>query len=450
VSAARRDLASFSPDARLLFLLGAWVVTASAAVVLPPLWPAVRLAGVALLVAGATDAWLLAFTPKLRLVRRTPARLEVGRQAVFEIEIENPARTAVVLEVFDELPADLIDRDPHFEDVRLPPGAKQKLRYTVSPRVRGDRVLGPLAARVRSPLGLLRRRRLAGAGETLRVHPNTSRFLRPEALRPRQVLASLGVKPVRQHGEGMDFESLREYVPGDDPRRIDWRATARRGRLVSRLYQHERRHTVMIAVDASRLMGGRAGPEGRSKLDAAVDCALGLAYAALYAGDRAGLTVFDHESRLHLEPRSHRADLGAFVEALAPVQSRLVEADYRVLVRRLLGRRQRRSLVVILTDFAETDAASMIAPLSLLARRHRVLLVALRDRSFDALRIDRAERPFSEAKLYRSIVLDDLLREREEILARLRRRGLHTLDLVSETVTASVLNRYLSLRYAEA
>jgi uncharacterized protein (DUF58 family) len=197
-------------------------------------------------------------------------------------------------------------------------------------------------------------------------------------------------------------------------------------------------------------MGGRAGSEGRSKLDAAVDCALGLAYAALYAGDRAGLTVFDHEPRVYLEPRAHRADLGAFVEALAPVQSRLVEADYRVLARTLLGRRRRRALVVILTDFAEADAASMIAPLSLLARRHRVLLVALRDRSFDALRAEHAGAGFSDTTMYRNIVLDDLLRDREETLGRLRQRGLHTLDLVSEEVTASVLNRYLALRYAEA
>ncbi len=265
------------------------------------------------------------------------------------------------------------------------------------------------------------------------------------------MLASLGVKPARQRGVGTDFESLRDYVAGDDPRRIDWRATARRGRLVTRLHQHERNHTVMIAVDASRLMGGRVGTNDRTKLDCAVDSALALAWSALHAGDRAGLVVFDRERRLFLEPQARRASLGAFVEALSPIQSRLVEADYRVLARSLLGRRQKRSLVVILTDFAETDPESLVTPLALLARRHQVLLVALRDHRFDVLD---PRRPSTERKnrkrqgsFYERIVLDDLLREREETLARLRLRGVQTLDLVSEEVTSAVLNRYLAMRY---
>jgi uncharacterized protein (DUF58 family) len=304
--------------------------------------------------------------------------------------------------------------------------------------VRGDRALGPVAALERGPLGLLRRRVMAAAGQVVRVYPDTRRFLVPEALSPRKVLASLGVKPSPQRGEGTEFESLRDYVPGDDPRRIDWRATARRGRFVTRLLQHERNHTVMIAVDASRLMGGRIGE--RTKLDCAVDTALALAWSALHAGDRAGLVVFDREPRHLLEPLARRAHLGAFVDALAPVESRLVEADYRVLVGALLGRGRRRALVVVLTDFAESDASALVTPLALLARRHQVLLVALRDRRFLGIEED-ARDP------YERIVLDDLLQEREETLARLRLQGVHTLDLVSEAVTASVLNRYLALRF---
>jgi uncharacterized protein (DUF58 family) len=210
----------------------------------------------------------------------------------------------------------------------------------------------------------------------------------------------------------------------------------------------------MIAVDASRLMGGRVGRGDRSKLDAAVDAALALAWSALQAGDRAGLVVFDRERRLFVEPLARRAALGVFVESLAPVKARLVEADYRVLSESLLGRRQKRSLVVILTDFAETDPDALLTPVSLLARRHRVLLVALRDRRFDALdpqHVSAASRGAGRARsgLYERIVLDDLLREREETLARLRLKGIHTLDLVSEEVTARVLNRYLEMRFED-
>ena len=441
---------TLSPDSRLLGAVAAWVLAAAARVVFPALDWAVVVVGWGLAVAVAADAWLLLSAAKLSLLRRAPQRLEVGREAWIEIEVSNPGRRALILDVLDEVPSDLAPSDPHFPGLVLEPGEVRGLRYRVLPRRRGDRSLGPLAALRRGPMGLLRQRVLAAAGQVLRVYPDTRRFLVPEALAPKKVLASLGVKPARQRGEGTDFESLRDYVSGDDPRRIDWRATARRGRLVTRLHQHERNHTVMIAVDSSRLMGGWVGSEERTKLDAAIDSALVLAWSALYAGDRAGLVVFDRERRVFLEPLARRAQLGAFVDALAPVDSRLVEADYRVLASTLLARRQRRSLVVILTDFAEADAAALLTPLALLARRHRVLLVALRDPRFDVLEPRHSARSAapSAAGLYPRIVLDDLLREREATLARLRLQGVHTLDLASAEVTASVLNRYLEMRYS--
>jgi uncharacterized protein (DUF58 family) len=315
----------------------------------------------------------------------------------------------------------------------------------------------------------------------LDVYPDTSHFLRREALEPERVLASLGLKRARKRGEGMDFESLRDYVRGDDPRHIDWRATARRGRPVTRLYQHERNHTLIVALDTSRLMGSRSGEvpdadpadagarrareralgarHGRTKLDHAIDASLALVFAALAAGDRAGLCAFDRELRVQLDPRAHRAELGLFVDALQPLQSRLVEADYRVLAREILTRQSKRALVVVLTDFVESERAELVQPLSLLARRHQVLLVALRDPLFAdvegasgvSARSSRTSRSSARtASLYRRIVLDDLLREREETLARLNRGGLHTLDLLPEQVTAGVLNRYLALRQQEA
>jgi uncharacterized protein (DUF58 family) len=428
-----------SPDARLLAVFGAWVLGAAAAVVFPELGWALAVSGLLLGAAVLADTFSLLTGGALHLERELPARLEVGVDDELRVRVHNPRKRRVAAQVFDEVPRDLAPADPQF-DLTLEPGETRELRYAVAPRVRGDRALGVVAALERGPFGLLRRRAVGGAGQVLRVHPDTRRFLVPEALSPRKVLSSLGVKPARQRGEGTEFESLRDYVPGDDPRRIDWRATARRGRYVTRLQQHERNHTVIVAVDASRLMGGRLGEGEHTKLDGAIDAALALAWSALHAGDRAGLVVFDRERRLALEPVAKRAHLGAFVDALAPVEPRLVEADYRVLVDSLLGRRQRRALVVILTDFADSDAGALVTPLALLARRHQVLLVALRDRRFARLDDE-------DSGVYERIVLDDLLREREETLARLRLQGVHTLDLVSEAITARVLNTYLAMRY---
>ena len=265
------------PARPLLVALAVWTFAAAAAVLLPWLWPAFVGALAALLALVAWDARLLAQRPPLSAARGLPARAFVGQEGQISLRLAHRGSLSVRASVLDELPGDVAPREPRFEDVVVPPGEGTTLRYAVRPRVRGDRALGPLLVFERSPLGLLRRRGRFAEGETLRVYPDTARFLRPAALDPQRLLAALGHKPARRRGDGMEFESLRDYVIGDDPRRLDWAASARRGRPVVRLYQHERNHVVLIALDASRLMGARAG-DG-TKLDCAVEAALALAVA---------------------------------------------------------------------------------------------------------------------------------------------------------------------------
>jgi len=438
-------VSSVAPDRRLLAAVAIWVALGVAAVVLPVLW--LVAGGAALLLAGvlARDALLLRRTPRIVIERGLPLRAFEGRSAELELRLRNPGPLPILAEVFEEVPADLRPSDPHWPRVVLPAGETLTLGYTVTPRIRGDRPLGAVLVLERSPLGLLRRRAVGTADDVLRVYPDATRFLRPEALDPKRVLAAIGVKPARRRGEGMEFESLRDFVAGDDPRRLDWAASARRGRSVVRLYQHERNHSVLIALDASRLMAGRIGE--RTKLDYAVDASLALCYAAMGAGDRVGMAVFDEEVRGFIPPRRGRADLGQFVEMLRPVQPRLVEADFQALARTLSLRQRQRSLLVILTDFVEADAAPFAAPLLVLAKRHRVLLIAIRDRVLQELDAAEAGGPEAPLGFYRRIVLDDLLREREVALGRLRRRGLQTLDLPPEEITAATLNRYLTIRH---
>jgi len=436
------------PDVLLVRIAALFVAGGFAVVLFPFAWLLFAAAGgLAALLAGWD--WLLALRRLgggLSVERLVPARVFEGREAEIVLRLRNDGAEPLELDVIDELPADLLTPEPRFAGVRLGAGERLELRYVVCPRVRGDRPLGTGLLLVRSSMGMWRRRAHFGGGEVVRVYPDASRFLRPEALRPQKVLATLGVRPSRKRGEGMDFESLRDYVPGDDPRRIDWAATARRGRPITRLYQHERNHTVLIALDTSRLMGGRFG--GRSKLDYAVDSALALTFAALGSGDRVGMLVFDREIRGHIVPRSYRRDLGQFVDLLRPVHPRVVEPDYDVFLRAMAARQRQRALVVLFTDFADTGARSFTAPLAVLARRHRLLLVAVRDPVYERL----SPAPPSDGEdpldLYRRLVVDDLLNERETTLGTLRRRGVQTLDLLPEAMTAPVLNRYLTLRFS--
>ena len=218
------------------------------------------------------------------------------------LEVSNPTSRTISLDLRESIPRDLVPHEPSWTNLEIGAESTHRLRYSIRPMVRGRREWGRAAALVRSPLGLLRRRIEGPTGDSILVQPETRHYLRSEALDPKRVLAKLGVRPKRARGDGLEFESLRDYVVGDEPRRIDWRATARRGRPIVRNHRHEESRTVLIALDRSRLMGARAPrPDvgnrddgfASTKLDHAIDAALALAFASLVAGDRVGLLVFD-------------------------------------------------------------------------------------------------------------------------------------------------------------
>lgn len=428
------------PGARLVRALAAGVLVALAASALPALLVPLAGAALVLLALVALDARLLARLAPVSARRELPERAFVGRGDHAAIALSNPGPGTRHVDVFEELPRDVSAHDPESHGLAIPPGETRRFVYDVAPTRRGDRALGRAVVLERSPLGFLRRRSEAPGGAALRVFPDAARLWRREALDPRLAFAALGARPARRRGEGSEFESLREWGPGDDPRHLDWAASARRGRPIVRLFEQERSQTVVLALDASRLMAARAGD--RSKLDHAVDAALALAYASLATGDTVGLVAYDREVRAQLRPRRHRHDLADLIESLRTLEPRPVEADHRVLARHLGVHHPKRALVVVLTDFVEAPSPELTAPLALLARRHQVLLVALRDPLFDELDAG-GSGAFS---LERRLVLDDLLRERDVALASLRRRGVDVLDLPPGEITGAVLNRYLALR----
>jgi len=435
---------SFFPRARLAALTAVGCAVALGAIFAEPLFGVLAIGGFAAAVVALLDLIALARVPAPRIERALPARAFVRQPARLGLVVHNAAASPIELELVDELPRDVAPEDPHVGPVRIAAASRAEIFVDVAPRERGLRALGTPVALVASPLGLWARRVRGPAGAVLDVRPDTRKLLRPEALDARRVLQTLGVRPARPRGEGSEFEALREYVPGDDPRHIDWKATARRGRVMSRIHRHERSHQIVIAVDASRLMAAACGD--RTKLDCAVDAALALAYAALVHGDRVGLAIFDRRVRGFVAPRAHRSALGALEAALAHVQPKLEEADHAELVRLLGARQRQRALVVVLTDFVEADASRFQAPLAVLAKRHRALLVALRDPMLAELDAPHAPNA-GDRELYRRIAIDDLVREREVALAELRRAGVQTIDLPPEQIVAPVLNRYLAIRF---
>jgi uncharacterized protein (DUF58 family) len=430
------------PTRRLLRAFAAWLAAAVIACIWTPLLAPVLAALMVLLALVGWDARELIRRPMADVERGMPSRAVIDRLDAIAYRIRNPADAPIRIEMEDEWPGDLAEAAPHVENVTVAARASRELRFPIRPRRRGDRPLGRLLLFAGSPLGLLRRRRILLDAARLPVFPDAQRLLKAAALDPRKLRGQSGLRASRLRGQGSDFESLRDYVIGDDPRHIDWAATARRGRLVTRLYQHERNHTVVLALDLSRPMGSRCTGE-RTKLDYAVDAALTLSLASLARGDRVEVLLFDREVRGHVAPRAHRGEVGPIVELLRHARPAPVEADYRQLVRALLAKRRGRALVVVLTDFADATSAEIEAPLRLLRRHYRTLLVALRDPLFSRLHAGASD----GTGLYERLAINDLLHDRETALARLQRAAVPCVDLPPDQIVAPLLNRYLEFRY---
>jgi uncharacterized protein (DUF58 family) len=432
------------PAPRLVRMLTAGALLLAVAVAIPILI-APALGYLAIVLALAALDWTSCRSdPEPELERELPERMVKGQPASIRYRLSRPSGGATIVSILDEMPA-VLGGDLRIDKVRLGIRQTVELARETVPARRGMFASGPVMILWRSRAGMFQSRAVKIDPAEIRILPPAAPAHRHTGLTHRLLREELGLRPRAARGEGREFESLREYVPGDDPRHVDWRASGRRGRLIVRQYQTERRHTVMIAVDTGRLMAARVGDS--SKLDHALNCATALARASREFADRVGFLAFDRELRAFVRPRSGPAAIGAIVEAAVRLSIAPVEPDYRVLVQTLARQQRKRALVVVLTDFVEGSASRELAAyLAVLARRHAVLLVAMRDRILAEL--DRPNPAISRAGLYRRLALQDLGVEREEAIAEIARMGAQTLDLDAARITAPVLNRYLAIRQA--
>jgi uncharacterized protein (DUF58 family) len=274
------------------------------------------------------------------------------------------------------------------------------------------------------------------------VYPN----LRTAALKalPSQVQRrrEAGFRNIRRLGEGRLFESLREYVPGEETRSIDWKATARRGKLMSRQYEDERRQQVMILIDAGRML--TAEFEGRARLESAIDAALELAHSAVAHDDNVGILVFADEVLSYVPPSRGRRALRGVLDALAGVEGRLVEPNYPAAFAYLAARNRRRALTVFFTDVIDRTASdALVAQTATLRPRHLPLAVTLRDPALEALAV---AHPAGTSQAFERAAAEALLGAREAALAEMRSRGVVVLDVLPAAASAAVVERYHQLK----
>ncbi|MBA2457341.1 MAG: DUF58 domain-containing protein, partial [Gemmatimonadales bacterium] len=326
--------------------------------------------------------------------------------------------------------------------LEVPAGVAVEERLPLRPLRRGIGRGGTLDIRILGPLGLAWRQGRLELPWTATVYPNllsaSLRALPLQSARRREA----GLRNVRRPGEGRLFEGLREWVPGDDTRIIDWKATARRGKPIARQYEDERRQQVLILIDAGRLL--TAEIDGVPRLEAVIAAALQLAHAAVEHDDNIGLLVFADTVQRYVPPARGRRALRAVLEGLAAAEGRLVEPDYPAAFRYLAARSRKRALTVLFTDVVDRTASdALVAHSATLRPRHLPLAVTLRDPALEALA---AIRPAGTAAAFQRAAAEELLNAREAALAEMRSRGVMVLDVAPAAAGAAVVERYHGLK----
>jgi uncharacterized protein (DUF58 family) len=408
---------------------------------------------------------LVALLDGLRLPK--PALIVVGRSWLsapalgtsVEIELSLTHQNPILLncQLLDDLPPQLVET-PATHKLRVWPNIAATLRYTVSPRERGDVQAGALYLRYRSMLGLVSRWAIAPLNQHVRIYPELRTAEDQQLFLAKSRRIDQQLRQMRQRGLGREFESLREYRPGDDLRDLCWTASARRGDLVTRQYQAERSQSVWIVLDTGRLMRAQVRDQAISglsrtphshsssytKLDYACSTAVALAQLALYSGDRVGLLGYGRRIQQQLLPNRGAGHMRQFLESLAQLESEPSEADH-LRATAILGRLQpRRALILWVTDLAESSMRpEVIDGAAQLLSRHVVLFVAMAQPEVAA--IARAI-PANVEEMFRSAAAQEMASRRELLLARLRDQGAITLDTLPSQMTASVLNHYLSIK----
>lgn len=424
--------------------LAAVVAVAGLAWLVPGIGPGLALGLIgAIVIAVAIDYLRLPRRDSIALERVAPDALGLGDATDVTYTLRSGWSWPARVRLYDRVPQGMsgeLGDDEH----DVPPLDERRFALRVVGETRGRYVLGPMAMRVTTPLGFVARLVVVPPkdGEAVAVVPSLTNVRRFRLLALQNRLSEAGVRALKLRGEGTAFAGLRDYVPGDDPRMLDWKASARHGKLISREQTIERSQTVISLIDCGRAMTQLAGHY--SRFEHVLSAALVLSDVAATSGDRVGLVAFDDEIRASMPPQRGERALRGLHRALSGLEATLTEPDYLAAFRVLATSQRRRALVVFFTDVVDVRAAkSFVAYAGRAAARHLLVVVAIQNEALMA-----AARPGTAGAtaLYQSAAAEELVRERDEALARMRGAGLVVLDVAPSRMAAAVVNRYLEIK----
>jgi uncharacterized protein (DUF58 family) len=377
--------------------------------------------------------------PPLTLRRRIHHSIPVGTWSRVELELENRGWRALRLRVHDHHPQGFVPEGMPCE-LALPARRLARVRYRVRPQRRGDGAFHGLDLVVDSPLGLWQRRHFLSLPEVVKVFPNFREVSRYALLAVDHRLSQIGVRPRRRRGEGNDFHQLRSYRPGDSLRQIDWKATSRYRKPISKEYQDERDQQLVFLLDCGRRMRHADGTG--EHLDQALNAMLLLTYVAHRQGDAVGFMAFGGDRRWY--PPQKGGDLvRRFLERTYDIQSSVEAADYLGAARELARLQRRRALVVILTNTRDEDHAELLQAVRILASQHLVVLADLRESLLDAALLQPV-RDLDGALRFQAVT--EYLESRTRGHEALRHHGALIFDLIPDQLPVALVNQYLTIK----
>jgi len=379
---------------------------------------------------------------ELTISREFGKRFAIGDENQVKLHIENRSPKTFNLQIKDEFPPEMRLSETREAKFKIEGQTFVDFFYNLTPPRRGKYEFGKTAARFLSRLGLVWCQTDLGKIETVKVYPNMRRAREMElkALGANSYLA-VQRKAIRR-GEGREFESMRDYVRGDEQRHISWTATARRSKLTTRQYQIERDQTIVIALDAGRLMTGRIGDE--TKFDTAIHASLALMSAASRGGDNCGLVVFGRNVKRFLPPKKGIRQTDAVLEALYDLEPELIEPSYQRAFQFIAANSKKRAFVVILTDLVDKESSKeLINSLKLLRPRHLPLVVTIGDRDLNQMV---SEIPKQLKDVFTQSASEEIIHGRESALRLVETIGGLALDVTTNSLAPKLLETYLRVK----
>jgi len=426
--------------APLAFLgLSLWLTLAIAASLRPSIITYWQITAIILLLLALIDAWRVWRLPSIQVQRQVPSSLPLGVWNEVILRLHNPTKSPRLVEIFDDYPIHS-DLQGLPQRLTLPISANIETQYRLRPQQRGATQFAGLHLLFYSPWRFWKKYRYIELKTPIRIYPNFATITKYALFAAENRLGQLGIRQLQRRGEGLEFHQLREYRTGDALRQIDWNATSKHKKLISKEYQDERDQQIIFLIDCGRRMLAQDGP--LSHFDHSLNAILLLSYVALRQGDALGLMTFSGEQRW-LAPRKSINTINVVLNTLYDLQPSKHASDYLNAATQLMCRQKKRALIVLISNLRDEDNDELLPALQLLRKKHLVIVASLQERILNEV-LEQPVYHFEDALRHAATL--HYLNARQRTHDALKSHGIIYLDTVPEQLPVMMVNRYLDIK----